>query len=134
MENLSLKNYIVWSVRIVKTVRWPLLAETLIGFLKVGASLLFVFVCKELIDIATGVSAASLSLYAAALLLIVISQLLLSAVDSYLHTATHTRLSIYLRSYLFNHLLYLRYSGRRHRHTGDTTNRLEEDVQVEDTT
>ena len=129
MKNLPLKTYFVWSAHVANKIRWSLLAETLIGLIRVGASLLFVYVCKALIDIATGVSAASLPLYALGLLAIVVAQILLSAADSYLHTAAHARLSIYLRGYLFNHLLYLRYSGRKHRHTGDTTNRLEQDVQ-----
>lgn len=130
MKNLSLKKYFVWSAHVAKNIRWSLLAETLIGFIKVGTSLLFVYVCKELIDIATGVSASSLLLYSVGLLAVVVSQILLSAVDSYIRTSTNTNLSIRLRSRLFDHLLYLRYGGRKHRHTGDMTNRLEQDVQI----
>lgn len=130
MKNLPLKTYFIWSAHAAKPVRWFLLAKTLVGLLRVGASLLFVYVCKELVDIATRVSDSSIYEYSILLLGTIILQITLSACDTAILTSSYTRLSNHLRSQLFHHLLYMRYGGRKHRHTGDMTNRLEEDVQI----
>ena len=130
MIHFPFKTYIVWSAKAAKDVRWSLLTESLIGLIRVGTSLLFVYVCKELVDIATKVSDSSLFSYSVALLVIILMQVLFSAVNTRVRSSANARLSNLLRNRLFSHLMYVRYNGRKSRHTGDVINRLEEDVQV----
>ncbi len=98
------------------------------GTLHTGVSLFFVYVCKHLIDIATGVSEDSLPTYTACLVLCLAMQLLLSVVRSWLAARTEIRLRNELHRRLFTHLMESRWSGRDTLHTGDVLNRLEEDV------
>lgn len=100
----------------------------LTGTLHVGVSLFFVYVCKHLIDIATGVSEDNITTYIACLVICLVIQLLLSATRSRLATFTEIRLRNELHRRLFVHLMGSCWSGRDTLHTGDVLNRLEEDV------
>lgn len=122
--------YFVWVARATKNVRWSILTEALIGLIRVGISLLFVYVCKELIDIATKVSDSSLFTYSIALFAIILMQIILSALNTRVRSSANANLTNHLRNRLFASLMYSRYNGRKSRHTGDVINRLESDVQV----
>lgn len=100
----------------------------LTGTLHVGVSLYFVYVCKHLIDIATGVSEDHLTTYIASLVLCLVLQLLLSIIRSRLAARTEIRLRNELHRRLYVHLMGSCWSGRDTLHTGDVLNRLEEDV------
>lgn len=98
------------------------------GVLHVGVSLFFVYVCKHLIDIATGPSDDGLSTYTGWLACSLTAQLLLSAARARLAARTEISLRNELHRRLFIHLMESRWSGREALHTGDLLNRLEEDV------
>ncbi len=125
-------------MRIDDCVRWlwnasggfriPIAGCALTGTLHVGVSLFFVYVCKHLIDIATGVSEDNITTYIACLVICLVIQLLLSATRSRLATFTEIRLRNELHRRLFVHLMGSCWSGRDTLHTGDVLNRLEEDV------
>lgn len=102
----------------------------LTGMLQVGASLFFVFVCKHLIDIATGVSGDNLAIYIGWLVGCLVLQLVLSAARSCLTSRMEIALRNELHRKLFVHLMESCWSGREQLHTGDMLNRLEEDVQT----
>lgn len=101
---------------------------TLVGTLNVGVSLFFVYVCKHLIDIATGVSGDDISLYIGWMVFCLAAQLGLSVVRSRLATRTEIRMRNELHRRLFVHLMESCWTGRDTLHTGDVLNRLEEDV------
>lgn len=98
------------------------------GTLHAGVSLFFVYVCKHLIDTATGESDDGLTVYIVCLVLCLVMQLLLSAVRSRLSARTEIRLRNELHRRLFVRLMGSCWSGRDTLHTGDVLNRLEEDV------
>lgn len=110
--------------------RIPVVGYALTGVLNVSVSLLFVFVCKHLIDIATGVSGDALNTYIAWMLGCLVAQLAFSAFRSCLVGRTETALQNELHRRLFVHLMESCWSGREKLHTGDMLNRLEEDVQT----
>lgn len=93
-----------------------------------GVALLFVYVCKHLIDVATGVSGDNLNAFIVWLALCLAAQLLLSVIRSRLASRTEIRLRNELHRKLFTRLMESRWTGRNALHTGDMLNRLEEDV------
>lgn len=127
-------------MRIVDCIRWlwkascgfriPVVAYAGMGVLYVSISLFFVYVCKHLIDIATGVSEDALSTYIAWMIGCLLAQLAFSAFRSCLVSRTETALQNELHRRLFVHLMESCWSGREKLHTGDMLNRLEEDVQT----
>ncbi len=98
------------------------------GVLYACLSLCFVYVCKHLIDIATGESGDSLGAFSVWLAACLAGQLLLSATRSRLAARTEIRLRNELHRGLFARLLGSCWAGRGTLHTGDMLNRLEEDV------
>lgn len=127
-------------MRISYCVRWlwktscgfriPIVVYAGMGVLYVGISLFFVYVCKHLIDIATGVSADALGIYIAWMIGCLLAQLAFSAFRSCLVSRTETALQNELHRRLFVHLMESCWSGREKLHSGDMLNRLEEDVQT----
>ena len=104
--------------------------SVLIGLVRIAASLSFVWICKRLVDIATGVSDAPLGVSIGILLGIMLIQMVCSvsasAWENYniVHTAND------LRADVFSTVLRSTWSGRERFHSGDAVNRLEEDVRV----
>ena len=123
---------------ILKYVRWlwshsvgargAVLVNILLGSLSVGLNLLFIFLCKRLVDIATGVLPDSLSLYTAFVLVVVVLRLAVTALNVRVENLTNSKMNFIIRKDLYSNLLYAEWLGKEKRHTGDTVNRLETDV------
>ena len=123
---------------ILKYVRWlwshsvgargAILVNILLGSLTVGLNLLFIFLCKRLVDIATGVEAGSLGMYTAIILFVVVLRLVVNAVNVRVENLTNSKMNFIIRKDLYSNLLYAEWLGKEKRHTGDTVNRLESDV------
>ena len=126
----EIKKYLSWFWRASEGGHLSILALAAISILGVGISLLFVFLCKSLIDIATSDLDASLVEYAIYLVLILITQIVLWALRSRISAVTGVQMQNSIRQRLFQRLMFTCHSGRRQRHTGDVVNRMEEDVQV----
>lgn len=110
--------------------RSALLASMLANLAGVGASLLFVYICKTLIDIATGNSGRDLAGWSLAMVATMAAQTLFSLLRTRLATQTDIRIKNNLRMQLFSRLICAYHGSRGERHSGDITNRLEEDVRV----
>ena len=95
-----------------------------------GESLFFVYVCKILVDIATGVSPLAGSLYTILLIACVGLRLLLAGLNVRLLSQSEVRLKNGLRRRLLVRLMGVTPDGRFRRHSGDVLNRLGEDVRV----
>ncbi len=108
--------------------RGAILVNILLGSLTVGLNLLFIFLCKRLVDIATGVEAGSLGLYTACVLATVVLRIVVSAVNVRVENLTNSKMNFIIRKGLYSNLLYAEWLGKEKRHTGDTVNRLESDV------
>ena len=123
---------------ILKYVRWlwshsvgargAILANILLGSLNVGMNLLFIFVCKRLVDIATGDATGNLVLYTAIVLSVIVLRIVVAAVSLRVENLTNSKMNFIIRKSLYSNLLYAEWLGKEKRHTGDTVNRLESDV------
>lgn len=125
---MRINDCVIWLWNASGGFRMAIAGCALTGTLHVGVSLYFVYVCKHLIDIATGVSEDHLTTYIASLVLCLVLQLLLSIIRSRLAARTEIRLRNELHRRLYVHLMGSCWSGRDTLHTGDVLNRLEEDV------
>lgn len=108
--------------------RFPVIFCALTGALNVCVSLFFVFVCKHLIDIATGISEDALETYIGWMAFCMVMQLSLSVIRSRLTNRLEIKFRNALHSRLFTHLLESRWDGRERFHTGDLLNRIEADT------
>ena len=123
---------------ILKYVRWlwshsvgaraSILVNILLGTLTVGLNLLFIFLCKRLVDIATGVVAGSLGEYTVFVVTVVVLRLVVSTINVRVENLTNSKMNFIIRKGLYSNLLYAEWLGKEKRHTGDTVNRLESDV------
>ena len=109
--------------------RWGL-AYILLGIIRTLLSLTFVWVCKELVDIATGVSEEPLGQWTAFMIACIVLQICCRIASSYCEQYGRINIQNNLRARLFYSLISSRWSGRERFGTGDAVNRLEEDIRV----
>ena len=108
--------------------RGAILVNILLGSLTVGLNLLFIFLCKRLVDIATGVEAGSLGPYTVFVLSVVVLRLVAATINVRVENLTNSKMNFIIRKGLYSNLLYDEWLWKEKRHTGDTVNRLESDV------
>ena len=104
--------------------------SVLIGIVRIAASLGFVWICKRLVDIATGVLDAPLRTHIFIMLGIMLVQLLCSVSQAAWESYNTTRTGNELRRSTFSTVLRSSFTGRETFRSGDAVNRLEEDVRV----
>lgn len=88
----------------------------------------FVWVSKHAVDVATGISDGSLAWTLTCLGAILLTEIATSAAQSWISQVRNVHLSNQLRQRLFRHLLDAEWQGIERHHSGDTINRLAEDV------
>ena len=108
--------------------RGAVVANILLGSLNVVLNLVFIFLCKRLVDIATGAVEGSLGVYTALIITVILIRLAVSAVNVRVENLTNSKMNFIIRKGLYSNLLYAEWLGKERRHTGDTVNRLETDV------
>jgi len=113
-----------------KGVRWRVLVSILIGLVRIAASLGFVWICKVLVDIATGQQEADMMLHVCIFAAILLIQLLSNIAASYWENLNIVKTQNKMRHETFAHVIRSRWNGREAFHSGDTVNRLEEDIRV----
>ncbi|MBQ8673092.1 MAG: ABC transporter ATP-binding protein [Bacteroides sp.] len=119
-----------WVNRLMTGFRHRLLWACLNGTAQTAASLAFVFVCKQLVDNATGRSTDSMGLLILLLVATLLGQLLFSGLNNHLEGKNKIMLQNRSRRRLFRSVMQSRWEGKESLHTGDTINRLEEDIRV----
>lgn len=102
----------------------------LIGALRIACSMAFVWVCKALVDIATGVLDKPIGLYVGIMAGIMLLQIITNTGFNYWEGFFTTKAQNSLRADTFAHVIKSRWVGREAFHSGDTINRLEEDIRV----
>ncbi len=111
-------------------VRWRMAVSVAIGLVRIAASLAFVWASKLLVDIATGVKdvaiGPAIGLFAGVLALQLGSIVFANWWDAY----SQVKAQNILRKSLFGHVMKSRWDGRERFLSGDTVNRLEEDIRV----
>ena len=120
--------YLRWLWAHSAGARGAVLANILLGTLSVGLNLYFIWLCKHLVDIATGVATGSLPFYTGLVIAVVILRLGVSALNVRLENLTGSKMNFVIRKGLYSCLLQSEWLGKERRHTGDTVNRLETDV------
>ena len=108
--------------------RGAVLANILLGTVNVGLNLYFIWLCKHLVDIATGAAEGSLGFYTGLVVGVIVLRLAVSAINVRLENLTNSRMNFIIRKGLYSCLLQAEWLGKERRHTGDTVNRLETDV------
>ena len=118
-----------------KGIHIAVVVNILLGFLLVGLNLFFIWVCKRLIDIATGaITPASgavyntIVIYCIIMVVVMLARVVINAFAARLENTTYSKMNFIIRSYLFSNLLQSQWQGKEKIHTGDTMNRIFSDV------
>lgn len=127
---MSLRDCMRVLRRMVRPVRGRLLVSILIGLVRIVASLAFVWISKTLVDIATGVLDAPLGTHVVIMVVILLVQILSNVAASWWESVTVVKAQTRVRADFFAHVMGSRWNGREAFHSGDTVNRLEEDIRV----
>ena len=101
-----------------------------VGLVRIVASLSFVWVSKLLVDIATGHSSQPLGWGIGLFVGILVVQAATVVLGNWWESFSQTKTRLILREQLFAHVLRSRWDGRERFLSGDTINRLEEDISV----
>ena len=118
----------------MKPLRLQMPVSVLIGLLRIVSSLAFVWICKRLVDIATGQAinrgpeeiGEAVLVMAGIVVLQIISSIAGQWWTAYITVAAQNR----MRFETFSHVLRSKWYGREIFHSGDMINRLEEDIRV----
>lgn len=127
---MKTRECIEWLWRASGGVRLRVLVCSIVGGLHVAASLAFVWVCKSLIDAVTTDAGEPLTWYIVAMAGCMLMQTILSAVETRVTSHADILLKNRLRHKLFSGLMESRWDGKESFHTGDSLNRVMEDVRV----
>lgn len=119
----------LWMYRQTSGYRIPVSASVLLGVIRIAASLSFIWISKEMIDMAVR-SDGSLAKYALLLVSALVVEILCSVAQGYINVRAEAGIRNSLRSRVFDRALNARWNGKERWHTGDVVNRLEEDVRV----
>ena len=124
----TLLKYFRWLFRHSEGVRWSLFWNIFLGIFNVAVSLTYIYLCKRLVDIATGDAAGNIIWYTVAVLVLIGVRLAVTAVNVRIENLASSRMNFIIRRRLYSELLLSRWNGKDSRHSGDTLNRLETDV------
>lgn len=125
---ISIRDLIRWLWRSSRGLRLQALLNALIGILSVTLDFAFIYATKWTIDIATNKAAGSLRVAAYALVAIMVSKIMLGFARKWVSALLGVRSLNILQQRLFSHLLKGEWNGQEDRHSGDTLNRIEQDV------
>ena len=106
------------------------MVSVIIGCIRIAASLGFVWICKRLVDIVTGESDALLMPHVWIMIGIMLVQILCGLASTYWTNLNNIKTQNDMRLSLFSHVLNSRWDGRETFRSGDTVNRLEQDISV----
>ena len=121
---------IQWLWKISRGIRLHITISTLWGMVYICASLLFVWLCKHLIDIATSKVQGNLWVYMGGMLGCIAIQLFSNAKSSRKNALNDICLKNRLRHRLFTRVMESKLTNCELPHTGDVLNRMEEDVRI----
>ena len=124
------RDSIKWIWRASSGVRGRVVLNSLLGIMHVGASLVFVVICKRMIDFVTSGGTGSLAIYICIMAACILLQVLLSALEQRTSSYSDVILKNKLRHSIFSKLMEGKWEGKEKFHSGDTLNRVMEDVRV----
>lgn len=121
---------IKWLWRASCGARFRIVLSSVAGMIHVGASMVFVWVCKELIDAAVRGDGTSFLWYIAGMAGCMVMQVLTTAMETRVMSEADITLKNRLRHGIFCGLMGSRWDGKDSFHSGDALNRVMEDVRV----
>lgn len=127
---MKLSSILSYAWRISSCVRLRILTDAAVGVARIGCGLLFIWLSKQLIDIAVGDAAGDMLLYSLLLIGTVALETACAVLQGNLETATEAGLKNSLRHTLFVRVMNSTWNGREQFHTADVVNRLEEDARI----
>lgn len=119
-----------WLWRASYGVRRYVIASSVAGSLHVASSMAFVWLCKRMIDAATTGNTDNLTLDIVCMAGCMVMQIVLSSIEQHVSSLSDVLLKNRLRHRLFTDMMESRWNGKENFHTGDTLNRVMEDVRV----
>lgn len=117
-------------LRALRPQRGRVLLSGLIGLVSVAASLAFVWISKQVVDVATGAAQGELMPLVYMMLGIMLVQVLARVAANYWQGLIVVKAQNSMRASSFRKVLYSTWSGKDKLHSGDTVSRLEEDIRV----
>jgi len=115
---------------LTRPLRWRLAISVLNGVVLTAASLGFVWMSKKVVDIATGQSAEPLQSSVLIFLAIMLLQIFCRTFARYCESLMLVDFQNSNRRKVFEHVIRSTWDGKDRFHSGDTVNRLEEDIRV----
>lgn len=128
MKLNSAKSDLLWLWRSVRGVRGRIFLNCLIGLLRISLSLSFIYICKHIVDIATGISPGNIYIWVSWMLLVVVMQLFVTLLNGRVKERNRIELTNHLQRCIFAKAMNCQWNGRDSLHTGDTMSRLSEDI------
>ena len=112
-------------------IRWKVALSCFLGLCEVATSLTFVWMSKKVVDIATGAEdgrslTGAVAVFASVMLLQILFNVIARYWDGYLEVSVRND----TRASVFSKVMNSIWTGREKLHSGDTVNRLEEDIRV----
>lgn len=117
-----------WLWEMSRGHRFSVLCAGALWTLKAVLSILFVWVCKRLVDMATGGGGGAIGWLTAMMLALTLVRPILSLAGERMSRKAEQGLSNGMRISIFSHLMASRWSVGGQRHSGDILNRMGEDV------
>ena len=127
---MTTRDCLKWLWSASSGVRGRVVACAAAGAVYVVASLGFVWICKELIDAVTSTRGEYLAPLVAGMIVCMVVQIMMSALETRISAKGDVSLKNRLRFRLFSNLMESRWDGKETFHSGDTLNRVMEDVRV----
>ena len=124
----SIRDLSSWLWRSSRGLRLQATLNACIGILSVTLDFAFIYATKWTIDIATNRAEGSLRVAAYVLASIMVSKIMLGFARKWVGALLGVRSLNILQKRLFAHLLQSEWNGQEDRHSGDTLNRIEQDV------
>lgn len=121
-------NNFVWLWENSRGIRARILFSALAGILRVAFGLGFVYISKELVDMATGSVQGMLSQYVVWMVLLVLGGIVCNSVVGWMTGLMEVKAQNVLRQRLFEGVLQSRWTGREPFHSGDVQSRLGADI------
>lgn len=121
-------NNFVWLWENSRGIRARILFSALAGVLRVAFGLGFVYISKELVDMATGSVQGMLSQYVVWMVLLVLGGIVCNSVVGWMTGLMEVKAQNVLRQRLFEGVLQSRWTGREPFHSGDVQSRLGADI------
>ncbi len=119
-----------YIILLTRGFRGRIAVSSITGIIRVAIGLLFVALSKTAVDIATGKAEGNLLLYIAALIGVVLIELLCTAIGQHNTEISEASMKNGLQERLFQKVLNTPWSGRETFHSGDMMSRLTEDIRV----